>query len=123
VRTRQPAEIETLGRALAELLQDQPALIVASTDLSHFFNQETANRLDGEMLRHFAAFSPEGALQAERSGQGFACGVSSVAAALWAARRLGANAVEVLHHSTSSDETRDTTSVVGYAAAVILKRP
>jgi AmmeMemoRadiSam system protein B len=41
---------------------------------------------------------------------------------LWAARQLGANAVEVLHHSTSADETGDRHSVVGYGAAVVLKK-
>jgi len=40
---------------------------------------------------------------------------------LWAARELGATRVQVLHHATSGDVTGETTSVVGYGAAVVLK--
>jgi len=74
------------------------------------------------MLRQIGAFSPEGVLKADDAGTGLACGAAAVAAVLWAARDLGADAVEILHHSTSSDETGDTTSVVGYGAAAVLKR-
>lgn len=123
VRAQRPEEIETFGRALADVLQGRRALVIASTDLSHFYPESAASQLDAEMLRQFAALSPEGALRAEQSGTGHACGVSAAAAALWAARALGANAVEILHHSTSAEETRDFSSVVGYGAAAILKRP
>lgn len=122
LRTQDEDAVRTLGFALADALQGRQALLVASTDLSHFYPERTANLLDNEMLRQIAAFSPEGALQAEREEKGFACGVAAVAAVLWAARQLGANAVEVLHHSTSADETGDRHSVVGYGAAVVLKR-
>lgn len=119
----QSAEVsEALGHALAKVLGKYPALLVASTDLSHFYPEPVANRLDAEMLRQMAALSPEGVIEAERSGKGSACGAYAVAAALWAARDLGANAVEVVHHSTSGDETGDRSEVVGYGAAVILKR-
>ncbi len=122
LRTQEEKEVRSIGFALADVLQGRQALLVASTDLSHFYPERVANLLDSEMLRQIAAFSPEGALQAEREEKGFACGVAAVAAVLWAARQLGANAVEVLHHSTSADETGDRHSVVGYGAAVVLKK-
>jgi AmmeMemoRadiSam system protein B len=75
------------------------------------------------MLRQMAVFSPEGVLQAEQHGTGYACGAPAVAVALWAARELGADQVKLLHHSTSGDETGDYSSVVGYGAAVVLKIP
>jgi hypothetical protein len=121
LRTQDPAELQQLGEALAELLRGRRCLLVASTDLSHFFPERTAFMLDSEMLRQIAAFSPQGVLQAEREEKGFACGVAAVAAVLWAAQGLGASKVEILHHSTSGDTTGDTTSVVGYGAAAILK--
>jgi AmmeMemoRadiSam system protein B len=122
LRTQEEEETRAIGFALADVLQGHKALLVASTDLSHFFPERIANLLDNEMLHQIAAFSPEGALQAEREEKGFACGVGAVATVLWAARQLGANAVEVLHHSTSADETGDRHSVVGYGAAVVLKK-
>src|SRR6185436_5055628 len=110
-----------LGLALAKVLEGKNALMVASTDLSHFYDQTTAERLDREMLRRFESFDPESIFEAEQTGKAFACGHAAVAAVLWAARELGANQVQVLHHATSGDVTGDYSSVVGYGAAVILK--
>lgn len=121
VRERDPDQLQKLGQALARVLETRPALIVASTDLSHFYSLREAEILDSEMLRQFEAFSPEGALQAENDGLGYACGVSAVAAALWASQALGADRVVTLHHSTSAEQTGDRSSVVGYGAAAILK--
>lgn len=114
--------IKALGLSLAEVIRDSQAIMVASTDLSHFYPENLANALDREMLNQFAAFSPEGVIRADQNGEGFACGAGPVSAVFWAAKKLGANAVEVLHHSTSAEQTGDYSSVVGYGAAVLLKR-
>jgi len=102
-------------------LKERNALLVASTDLSHFYTQDEANAYDTEMLRQIEAFSPEGIFKAERNGTGFACGHAAAASVLWAARDLGADTVKVLHHATSGDVTGDYSQVVGYGAAVVLK--
>ena len=111
-----------LGRALAKVLSGRQALLVASTDLSHFYDQDTANRLDAEVLRYVEAFDPEGVIQVEEKGRGFACGRGALAAVMWAAKELGANHVQILHHATSGDVTGDFDRVVGYGSAVITKR-
>jgi MEMO1 family protein len=121
VRAQDPGVSRGLGKALAGVLRGKNYALVASTDLSHFYDQETAKKLDGEMLRQIEAFSPEGVFEAERSGRGFACGHAAVAAVLWAARDLGANTVKLLHYATSGDVTGDYSGVVGYGAAAILK--
>jgi AmmeMemoRadiSam system protein B len=110
-----------LGQALAQILAGKRALLVGSTDLSHFYPLQIANQLDTEMLRQIESFSPEGMFAAEQGGTGFACGLGAVTSVLWAARLLGADQVKILHHSTSADETGDPGSVVGYGAAAILK--
>ncbi len=112
---------EALGKSLARVLADQAALLVASTDLSHFYHQEQAIKLDMEMLHQVEAFDPLGVLQAEEEGKGFACGKNALAAVLWAARDMGANKVQILKHATSGDVTGDYSGVVGYAAAVITR--
>ena len=121
IRAQEVDVAKSLGFALAQVLKDKNALLVASTDLSHFYDQATANLLDAEMLKRFEAFDPEAIFEAEQTGKAFACGHAAVAAVLWAARELGANKVQVLHHATSGDVTGDYSSVVGYGAAVILK--
>jgi AmmeMemoRadiSam system protein B len=95
--------------------------MVASTDLSHFYNHKTALTYDRAMLNEIESFHPEGAFDVERAGKGFACGLGAFTAVMWASRELGADKVKVLRHATSGDVTGDYSSVVGYAAAVILK--
>jgi AmmeMemoRadiSam system protein B len=122
VRAQEPGISEALGEALAGVLRDKHYAMVASTDLSHFFDQETAKKLDSEMLHQIEAFSPEGVFEAEQTGKGFACGHAAVAAVLWAAKGLGADTVKLLHYATSGDVTGDTSGVVGYGAAAVLKQ-
>ena len=121
VRAQDPRLSQGLGHALAKVLRGKKFALVASTDLSHFYDQHTANRLDAEMLKRFESFEPESIFEAERSGTGFACGHAAVAAVLWAARELGGDKVSILHHATSGDVTGDMSSVVGYGAAVVVK--
>lgn len=121
IRSLSPMVARRLGHALATVLRDRNSLLVASTDLSHFYPEDVARDLDQEMLRRISRFAPDDLYDAERSGKGFACGLSAVAAVLWAARELGGDRVEILHHSTSGDETGDHGSVVGYGAAAVLR--
>ncbi len=121
MRTQTLEVSRQMGAALAETLGGKSALLVASTDLSHFYTQTTAKALDTAMLAQVAAFSPEGIFDLEKNGKGEACGIGALAAVLWAARALGADTIKVLKHATSGDVTGDFRRVVGYGAAVALK--
>ena len=121
VRAQEARVSEGLGKALAMVLANKNFVLVASTDLSHFYNQKTALTYDRAMLDQIESFSPEGAFDLERASKGFACGLGAFTAVMWASRELGADKVKVLRHATSGDVTGDYSSVVGYGAAVILK--
>lgn len=110
-----------LGQAVAHVVEGRRALIVGSTDLSHYYPQPVAEKLDGEMLRALGEFDPEGVLAAEAEGRGMACGHGALAAALWAMRELGATQARVLKYATSGAVSGDLESVVGYGAAVTWK--
>lgn len=120
-RAREPRVSQGLGKALAQVLRDKNALMVASTDLSHFYNQQTALTYDRAMLSAIESFDPAQSFDLERAGKGFACGLGAFTAVMWAARELGADKVQVLRHATSGNVTGDYASVVGYGAAAILK--
>ena len=121
MRAQTPDVAHQIGEALAETVRGKNALLVASTDLSHFYTQTIANKLDAAILKQVAAFSPEGIFDMEQNGRGEACGIGALAAVLWASRALGADTVTVLKHATSGDVTGDFRRVVGYGAAVVLK--
>ncbi|HIC93516.1 MAG TPA: AmmeMemoRadiSam system protein B [Anaerolineae bacterium] len=110
-----------LGEALAGVLRGRRALLVASTDLSHFHPYDTAMRLDRVVLDHIERFDPEGlALDLER-GRCEACGGGPVIAVMLAAKALGANRARVLKYANSGDVTGDRWQVVGYMAGAIYK--
>lgn len=121
IRDQSARVVETVGHALAAALQGAPALLVASSDLSHFYPDPIARRLDAEMLRRLESFDPNRVLEAEEEGAAYACGRGPVAAVMWAARDLGADSVQTLGYANSGDVTGDHGSVVGYAAAVIYR--
>ena len=121
VRAQDVPTCRLLGRALADLLRDRRALLVASTDLSHYHDQPTALALDRNLLARVESYEPETLFDLEKSGRGSACGLGAMAAVMWAARDLGANKIDILRHATSGDVTGDYSAVVGYGAAVILK--
>ncbi len=121
VRGHSEQVCQSVGKALAGALRGRSALLVASSDLSHFYPESKANRLDQEMLKLISSFKPEDVLKADANRSAFACGAGAIASVLWAAKELGADQVKILHHSTSADETGDRSSVVGYGSAAILK--
>jgi MEMO1 family protein len=116
IRDQRAHVAELLGHALAAALAGRPALLVASSDLSHYYPQATAQALDAAVLDQLAAFDPHGVIVA---GTGVACGSGALAAALWAARGLGADQVSVVRYGTSAEITGDNDAVVGYGAALI----
>lgn len=121
VRDQSKRVAQNLGEVLADLLRDVPALLVASTDLSHYYPQSIAEKYDREMLRLVEAFEPAAVLEAEEHGKAFACGRAALAAVMWGAKALGADKAQVLHYATSGHVTGDFNQVVGYGAAVLIR--
>jgi len=116
----QSSEIASaLGHSIAQVIANRNALLIASSDLSHFYPNRIARKFDEEMLKRIEAFDPESVIQAEIIERGFACGRGAIAAVLYACRELGANKVKVLNYENSGEVTGDYNSVVGYGAAVI----
>lgn len=116
-QTRRTAE--AFGDALGAALDGHEALLVASSDLSHYENATDAAALDGVVLRHVEALDPEGLMDALERQPGHACGGGPMVSVLRAARRLGATRARVLRYADSGDVSGDKSAVVGYMAAAI----
>jgi AmmeMemoRadiSam system protein B len=121
VRSIDPRQSEIFAKYLFELVKDRNTLIVASTDLSHFYPQVIAERLDKEMLDQIQSFSVQNVYRTEFEGKGYACGLGAVMVSMTVSKLLGADKIEILHHSTSGTQTGDFSSVVGYGAGVFIK--
>lgn len=112
---------ETLGAGLAELAAENPLVIIASSDLSHYHTQEEARQLDGRFLELLAARDPRALYEALARRECEACGAGAVIAAMMAAQRLQADRLELLCYRTSGEVSGDFSRVVGYAAASFSK--
>jgi AmmeMemoRadiSam system protein B len=114
------AVARALGDALARLCAGRRgAVLVASTDLSHYQDATTAARLDGVVIDHIAAFDAEGLQLALDARPDHACGGGPAVAVMRAARQLGADRSVVLKYADSGDVSGDKSAVVGYVAAAM----
>jgi AmmeMemoRadiSam system protein B len=108
-----------LGEALAMALRGRRALLIASTDLSHYHDATAAAALDAvviDCVRRFDADALQAALTATPT---HACGGGPTVAVMRAARALGARDAEILNYADSGDVSGDKSSVVGYLAAAL----
>jgi len=125
VGSSDPATAEHLGRVLARLLKGRNALIVASSDLSHYPRYSDAVAVDHKTLTAVASldaevFSRTIARQLEEGRRGLvtcACGAGPIMVAMTAARELGAGRATVLAYANSGDTVPGNPDrVVGYGA-------
>ncbi len=114
-------ELETLGRALAGAIRQdgRETLIVASTDMSHYVSQKTAEKMDMMAIRKVIALDPAGLFDTVVGERISMCGFQPTAAALVAAIALGASEARLVRYGTSGDASGDYSQVVGYAGITI----
>jgi hypothetical protein len=110
--------VTDLGRALAASLPGAHALLIASSDLSHYHDAKTAARLDGRVIECVTRFDEEGLMTALEAFPEHACGGGPMVAVLQAAKAMGAKHARVLKYADSGDVSGDKSAVVGYLAAV-----
>ena len=120
------------GQALAKALKDRRALIVASSDLSHYPPYDEAVAADRATLGAMASLDPKAAaeaiarqMRAERPGlETCACGEGAILAAMVAAKALGATKGMVVSYANSGDTAiGERDRVVGYGAVVFTAGP
>ncbi len=116
---QKPEYCRALGDGLARIVRDQNILVVASSDLSHYHDYDTANEMDGICIEHFKALDSDKLLDDIHLGRCEACGGGPIASSLAAAKALGFRHGESLYHCNSGDTTGDKSAVVGYLSALI----
>jgi hypothetical protein len=112
---------QSVASAIAETVKGKRVLLVASTDLSHFYTYNIAVEMDKIFLNDIDRFDVEGLNRDLKNNRTEACGGGPVVTIMLAAKMLGANGGKVLKYANSGDVTGDRSRVVGYAAAVFYK--
>ncbi|MCX7973064.1 MAG: AmmeMemoRadiSam system protein B [Candidatus Aminicenantes bacterium] len=111
--------IERLADGLVTVLAKKKALVVVSTDLSHYLSQEEAYRRDQETIDLIKGLKVESLLRQVISGENLLCGGGGVAAALLYLKKLGEPQVEILRYADSTEGGGPKSQVVGYLAAAL----
>ena len=115
--------IDALADAIVRAFEGRRALLIASTDLSHYFDAETAATLDARVQQLVNAFDAAALLDLfeqypeHERGRYVACGGGAAIAVMKAARALGATDGRVLKYAHSGEVSGDYGGVVGYLAA------
>src|SRR5258707_2193956 len=117
LRDQSAERAKLLGAALVDALQDRHPLLIASSDLSHFYPQDTAHTLDKLILDRVAAMDAQGVVDHNEGRTAFACGYGAIATVLNVLHAWGTYHAEIVGYGTSGDVTGDFGQVVGYGAA------
>jgi hypothetical protein len=110
-----------VGKAVAKVLAGKNAVIVASSDMTHYEPQERAAKNDRLALEAVEAMDEVKFYSVIETHHISACGYGPIAALITAAKILGAKEAKVLCYKTSGDIIGDYSSVVGYAAVCFTK--
>lgn len=110
-----------VGKTIAEVLKEKKAVIIASTDFTHYESQEKAKRKDEKALTEILNLNAEKLRKVIDAFNISMCGPGPVISMLTATKLLGAKKTELLKYSTSGDLTGDYSRVVGYASVKVYK--
>ncbi|MDP2913952.1 MAG: AmmeMemoRadiSam system protein B [Candidatus Aminicenantes bacterium] len=114
--------IRMLAGALAKVLKDRKALVIASTDMSHFLNQKEAEATDKSTLELVQDQKVPTLLRKIERNENVLCGGAAVVTALLYAQKMGSAAVTVLRRADSTEGGAPADSVVGYFSAAVTTR-
>ncbi len=110
-----------VGEAVARTIQDTDAIIIASSDWTHYEPHETAVAKDKEAIQAALGMDEKKFQETIEEKMVSACGYGPVTAMMHASKILGAKNAQLLCYKTSGDVTGDMKAVVGYAAATFTR--
>jgi hypothetical protein len=118
--------VRVLADALLATLPGRRALLVASSDLSHYPSLQDAQRVDGTTLSAIETMDPglvrDTVTAAAAAGVPnlvtCACGLGPILVTVRVAEGLGADTVTLLRYATSADAGGDPGQVVGYGVVM-----
>ena len=115
-----------LGKGLAELLKeaaevDASAVLVASSDLTHYEPASQAKEKDTALLKHVERLDLDAFYTTLERRNITACGYGAIATVMEACRILGYEKGRLNAYATSGDVTGDNDAVVGYPSVTFLE--
>jgi len=114
-------EIDAVAAALVDALDGRHALIVASSDFTHYQPHAVAEAADRAAIDRILALDVVGFRELCRSKQLSICGTGAIEILMTAAGRMPLSNARLVSYATSGEITGDNSSVVGYASILFTK--
>ncbi len=114
--------VTALAEVLVAKLAGKNALIVASSDLSHYYQAVVAQKMDASVIDAIEKYDWRLLHDRVSSGAAQACGAGPIMSCMYAAKRLGANSARILKYTHSGMVTGDNAEVVGYLSAIFERK-
>lgn len=110
------------GHDLAAAIRrfDQPVLLAASTDMTHYEARHNALIKDKQAIEKIMSLDPFGLYQVVVEQQISMCGVMPTVIIMLAAMELGAERAELVRYTDSGEVSGDIDQVVGYAGIIMV---
>lgn len=110
-----------IAQAIARAIKakDEKVVVIASSDMTHYESQESAERKDKQAIEAILELNEARLLKRVRDLAISMCGYAPVVTMLSAAKELGAREAELVQYMTSGDTSGDYSAVVGYAGVVV----
>ena len=117
----QEQEIATkVGSAIAKIAQKKDALLIGSSDFTHYEENEFAHRQDLALIEPILKLDVDEFYKILYDRHVTACGFGAIASTMIACKELGATEGKLLKYATSGDVSGDKSSVVGYASIIFV---
>jgi hypothetical protein len=107
-----------IGESIADSTRALNALLIASSDFTHYEPNSEAHRKDRELIEAILSLDISIFYTTLERLNVSACGYGAIASIMTAAKALGATKGELLRYATSGDIIGDTNNVVGYASII-----
>ena len=105
-----------VGNALIEALDAKNAVVIVSSDMTHYEPAKTASEKDQAALKSVVELDAKGFYQTVEKRNITACGYVPITTLITYANGINAKNVKLLSYHNSGDVSGDYSSVVGYAA-------
>ena len=109
-----------VGTAIAKIAEKKDALLIGSSDFTHYEENEFAHRQDLALIEPILKLDVDEFYKVLYERKVTACGFGAIAATMIASKELGATEGKLLKYATSGDVSGDKSSVVGYASIIFV---
>ena len=109
-----------VGSAIAKIAQEKDALLIGSSDFTHYEENEFAHRQDLALIDPILKLDVDEFYKILHERKVTACGFGAIASIMTACKELGATEGKLLKYATSGDISGDKSSVVGYASIIFV---